>query len=136
MLSLQFWINLFIAFLVLVFALVAINHSKISFIRKIRASRLRARALQSMNAILPVIRNAFSHSEADLFPMFKLRADLELVARKADLLFDVEKRELQTFLTLLSSCVSHYESGVVTKQEVGDVVLLAQRVIREMSELS
>jgi len=136
MFSLQFWINLFLAFLVLAVALIAINHSKISFIRKIRATRLRAKALQSMQVILPMIRQTFTDNEADLFPLFHLRAGLESMARKADLLFEVEKRELRQFLTRLSATVSRYESGLLNKSELYELELSAQRVIREMKELS
>ena len=136
MFSLQFWLKLFLAFLILIFALLAINHSKISFIRKIRASRLRARALSIMQLMTPIIASSLNQSDSDLFPLFKLRADLELLARKAELLFDVEQRELSGFLTLLSSSIARYESHLLSRREVDELLLLAQRVTREMTELS
>ncbi len=136
MFSLHFWANLLLAFVVLAIALLAINHSKISFIRKIRASRLRARALSLMQTITPMIGEVLSRADSNLFPLFKLRANLELVARKADLLFDIEQQELSGFLTVLSTCVARYESGILTRQEQSELSLAAERVIREMTELS
>lgn len=135
-LSVQFWLKLGLSFLVLVCALVYINRSKIRFIQKIRAARLRAKLITQTTAILPVINATLRTSNSDLMPLFKLRANLEYQAGKTALLFDIERDTVAEFLTLLSRRIAEYDSNGLNPVDIENVTLLAQRTIRELIELS
>ena len=134
--SLQFWLKLFLSLLVLLVALIYINRSKIRFIQKIRAARLRSKLISQATAILPVINATLRAENADLFTLFKLRANLEALAKKSALLFDVERVALTEFLTLLSKKIAEYDSIGAAPVDTSDLTLLAQRTIRELTELS
>ena len=135
-LSVQFWLKLGLSFLVLVCALVYINRSKIRFIQKIRAARLRAKLIAQTTAILPVINATLRTSNSDLMPLFKLRANLEYQAGKTAVLFDIERDTVAEFLTLLSRRIAEYDSNGSNPVDIENVTLLAQRTIRELTELS
>jgi len=107
----KFWINLCIALCVLLFAVVYINRSKIHFIRKLMASRLRK------------------------FILYKLKADLESDVLKAGVLFDVERLALTDFLTKLSTYISFYESDKSSANQAEDLILTGQRAVNEINEL-
>lgn len=134
--SFQFWVNLFLSFCVLLFAVGFINRSKIHFIRRIMASRLRIKILPAMDAIIPVINASFRRDGGELFPLFKLKADLESFALKADVLFDVERNALAQFLTQLSTQIARFEAGTLESNDVDELVLSGQRVMREVKELA
>jgi len=143
MLSFQFWFKLFFAILVFIFALLFVNRSKIHFIQRLRASRLRDKIAPKMQAILPIISTSLNAEQADLFPLFKLRADLEDLVLKADVLFDVERLALIEFLTKLSVQIGKFEavsapleSHSKTREGVNDLMLSGQRVIKELTELA
>jgi len=135
-LSFQFWLKLVLSFLVLFAALIYINRSKIRFIQKIRTARLRAKLISHVSAIEPVIKATLRVENADLLPLFKLRANLENYASKSALLFDIERVTLTEFLTLLSKRIAEYDSNGALPVDTDNLVLLAQRTARELTELS
>ena len=133
--SLQFWINLFLAFCVLLFAVVYINRSKIHFLRKLMASRLRQKILPRMNALMAVLMNGYQPQSEDKFILYKLKADLEGDVLKADVLFDVERITLADFLTKLSTYIAQCEAEQLSAKQSEDLILTGQRVINEINEL-
>ena len=133
--SLQFWINLFLAFCVLLFAVVYINRSKIHFLRKLMASRLRQKILPRMNALMTVLMNGYQPQSEDKFILYKLKADLEGDVLKADVLFDVERITLADFLTKLSTYMAQCEAEQLSAKQSEDLILTGQRVINEINEL-
>ena len=133
--SLQFWINLFLAFCVLLFAVVYINRSKIHFLRKLMASRLRQKILPRMNALMAILMNGYQPQSEDKFILYKLKADLEGDVLKADVLFDVERITLADFLTKLSTYMAQCEAEQLSAKQSEDLILTGQRVINEINEL-
>ena len=133
--SFQFWINLLIALVVLVVALLLINWSKFAFVRKMRAGRLRLKIQPKMKAIMPIILSGFSGERDVLFTLFTLKADLEELLLKADVLFEVEQLALRKFLTKLSSQIAKSEMGKATQDEHTDLILAGQLVVNELTEL-
>lgn len=131
----QFWINLFLAFCVLLFAVVYINRSKIHFLRKLMASRLRQKILPRMNALMTVLMNGYQPQSEDKFILYKLKADLEGDVLKADVLFDVERITLADFLTKLSTYIAQCEAEQLSAKQSEDLILTGQRVINEINEL-
>jgi len=133
--SLQFWINLSLALCVLLFAIVYINRSKIHFIRKLMAGRLRQKILPRMNALITILINGYQPEGENQFILYKLRADLESDVLKADVLFDIERETLTDFLTKLSTHIAGYESGQLSVKNTEDLILTGQRAINEINEL-
>jgi len=133
--SLEFWINLFLAFCVLLSAVVYINRSKIHFLRKLMASRLRQKILPRMNALLTVLINGYQPQSEDKFILYKLKADLESDVLKAGVLFDVERETLTDFLTKLSTYIAHCEAEQLSATQNEDLILTGQRVVNEINEL-
>ena len=136
LLSLHFWFKLLLAFVVLVISLVYINRSKIRFIQKIRVARLRSKLISELNAIEPVIGATLKAPGSDLLPLFKMRASLEFYASKTNSLFDIEKDSLTQFLVVLSKCIAQYDMNNSMPVDTQDLMLLAQRTKRELTELS
>lgn len=89
-----------------------------------------------MDAIIPVINASFRAHDSELFPLFKLKADLESLALKSDVLFDVESHALAEFLTTLSTLISRFEAGLLESNDVDNLLLIGQRVMREVKELA
>ena len=133
--SLKFWINLCIALCVLLFAVVYINRSKIHFIRKLMASRLRQKILPRMDALLTILVNGYQAEGEEKFILYKLKADLESDVLKASVLFDVERLALTDFLTKLSTYISFYESDKSSANQAEDLILTGQRAVNEINEL-
>ena len=133
--SLKFWINLCIALCVLLFAVVYINRSKIHFIRKLMASRLRQKILPRMDALLTILVNGYQAEGEEKFILYKLKADLESDVLKAGVLFDVERLALTDFLTKLSTYISFYESDKSSVNQAEDLILTGQRAVNEINEL-
>jgi len=133
--SIQFWVNLFIAFCILLCAVVYINRSKIHFIRKLMAGRLRQKILPRMNALLTILVNGYQSDGDEKFTLYKLKADLESDVLKADVLFEVERITLTEFLTNLSTYIAHYESEQSSVIQIEDLILTGQRAINEINEL-
>ena len=141
--SAQFWFKLLLALLIFLIALLFVNRSKFHVIQRLRASRLRSQLIPKMQAILPIISVSLNAEKVDLFPLFKLRADLEDMVLKANVLFDVEYLGLIDFLTKLSQQIGEFESntealGNFSKDQEGidDLILCGQRVIKELTELA
>lgn len=132
--SSDFWINLILAMFVFTFALAFVNRSKINAIRSFMASRLRRKTRVKLEAISPIISSSLSVGETELFPMFRIRADLEALCVKADVLFDVEHRALADFLAELSYVISKFKSGSGTTEQIESLTLSCQRAINELSE--
>ena len=134
--SFNFWANLFIASTFFVLALLFINRNKIKAVRYFLASRLRAKVIPKLKSILPIIISSMQSEDENLFPLFRLRADLEAYCLKSDVLFDEERLALTEFLEGLSSLLTSYKNNKETIQtELGEVILSGQRAIIELSEL-
>ena len=100
------------------------------------ADRLRRKINPKIKMILPIISNSLNVAGSDLFPLFRLRADLEALCLKADILFYEERIVFTEFLTNLSSVLTIYKhNSVVHQSELDNVILSGQRVIVELSEL-
>jgi len=97
---------------------------------------LRSKLISQTKAILPVINATLRTENADLLVLFKLRANIESLASKSSLLFDIERVTLTEFLTLLSKNIAEYDNGGLNPVDTSDLTLLAQRTIRELTELS
>ena len=135
MLSLSFWGNLLIAFVGFAVALIFINRNKIRAVRNFMADRVRRKAIPSLKAILPIIISTLHSNQADMFPLFRLRADLEALCLKSDVLFSEEQTALSIFLAKLSVVLTAFKSDSVDQQELDDLILSGQRAIAELSEL-
>lgn len=133
--SLKFWINLFLALCVLLFAVIYINRTKIHFIRKLMAARLRQKILPRMNAVLIILVNGYRPEGDDKFILYKLKADLEGDVLKADVLFEVERVTLADFLTKLSTYIARYDSDELSTKKAEGLILTGQRLINEINEL-
>lgn len=136
MLSLSFWGNLLIALVVFIVALIFINRNKIRALRNFMADRVRRKAIPSLKAILPLIISTLQSNQADMFPLFRLRADLEALCLKSGVLFAEEQTALSTFLAKLSSVLAAFKTGAVDQQQLDDLILSGQRAIAELSEFS
>lgn len=139
--SSDFWLNLLLALLIFVSALTYINRSKIRFIREILAQRLRRRVLPRLQSILPMIVSAFNSKQPasekfTFFPLFRLRADLEALCLKSDVLFEIERMALSDFLVKLSPVVGKLEEGLAETEDIDELLLSGQRAINEISELA
>jgi len=135
-LSTDFWFSLILAAFIFVIALAFVNRSKIKTIRYFLADRLRRKITPKIKMILPIISNSLNRADSDLFPLFRLRADLEALCLKADILFYEERIVFTEFLTNLSSVLTIYKhNSVVHQSELDNVILSGQRVIVELSEL-
>jgi len=99
------------------------------------ASRLRLKILPTLDAIIRVMNSDLRSQSNELFPLFKLKADLESYALKSNLLFDVERIALAEFLTDLSTQIAKYEASGLESKQVDELVLRAQRAHREVNEL-
>lgn len=135
MLSLNFWVNLLLALIVFAIALIFINRNKIRAIRNFMADRIRRKAIPTLKAILPIIVSTLQSGQADMYPLFRLRADLETLCAKSDVLFAEERTALSTFLAKLSSVLTAFKTDSVIQQELDDLILSGQRAIAELSEL-
>lgn len=138
--SLSFWVNLVLALMVFAGALLFINRSKFRFVQRLRAARLRDKIVPKMQAILPMVVAPLPIEAADLFPLFRLKADLEALSSRASVLYEVEQHTLANFLAKLSTHIARVEAGVTEdalfKKNVEDLVLSGQRVIIEVTELA
>ncbi|MDB4512099.1 hypothetical protein N9060_01415 [Arenicella sp.] len=132
--STNFWANLLLSIVVLSLALVFIKRSKIKTIRYFLAERLRRKALPKLKAILAMIEASLQSSQADMFPLFRLRADLETLCLKGDVLFDEERLALSEFLAKLSSSMSILTVNTEAQIALDELVLSGQRAINELSE--
>ena len=133
--SFQFWVNLSLALCFLLAAVLFINRTKVQFIRRIMASRLRQKILPRMEAVLAVISQGYHSPESETYPLFKLKADLEACVLKADVLFDIERTTLADFLTKLSAYIAYNEFQSVSNDKFDDLILCGQRVVNEINEL-
>jgi len=134
-LSADFWINLLVALSVFLIGIGFINRSKIEFIRKIRARYLRSKIIPKIQALLPIIAQQLQSDEPDLFPIFRLKADLESVASRSQSLFFEEREAVNYFLATLSSEIARFEAGNSTDYGIDELVLSGQRAITELVEL-
>lgn len=133
--SINFWANLFFAGILFVLALVFINRNKIQAIRNFMAARLRRKIAPKLNEILPVIVSSFSSDGSDMFPLFRLRADLEELCLKADVLFNEEQTALLEFLEKLSSVLTDFKTNSLIPRELDNLILSGQRASNELKEL-
>ena len=88
-----------------------------------------------MEAIMPLISRGISGEQGHLFAVFNLKADLEELFVKADVLFEVERLALRHFLTQLSSQIAKNEAGNSNTEEHTDLLLAGQLVVNELTEL-
>lgn len=98
------------------------------------ANRLRHKTLPKLKAILPILSNSLNAQGDDLFPLFRLRADLEALCTSADLLYEVEHLALANFLAELSSVMSKFNAGLGTSKQIENLILSCQLAINELSE--
>ncbi len=115
-------------------ALTYVNRSKINTVRYYLATRLRRKTLLKLKAILPILSTSFNAQDEALFPLFRLRADLEGLCAKAGILYDVEHLALANFLTELSSVTAKFKAGLGTAEQIESLILSCQRAINELSE--
>lgn len=119
----------------LLVAVIFINRSKINFIRRILAERLRQKILSRMNALLPMLLKGYRSTPEDMFAFYKLKADLESYVQKADVLYQVEHRSLVSFLTQLSTYIAQYETQTASSHQAEGLILAGQRLVNEINEL-
>lgn len=134
--SVQFWINFAVAVVVLILALLFVNRSKFLFIQRLRATWLRKKIIPKMKAILPLISDVLQADQVNIFPLFKLRADLEALVLKSDALFEVERNALIEFLQKLSLQISDIETSSISNNNIEELILSGERTIVELSELA
>lgn len=133
--SADFWVNLTLALLVFMMGLLFVNRSKFEFVRKLQAAYLRSKLEPKLREILPVISAQFQLPDANLFPIFRLKADIELLVRKSNSLFREERDAINNFLARLSRGIASFEAGKLSNSELEELILSGQRAINELSEL-
>lgn len=69
------------------------------------------------------------------YDLMRQRADLELLFKQAQPLFDQERETIAEFLASLSTLVVKIENDSILRHEVESVVLLGQRVMHELTEI-
>lgn len=134
-LSNQFWVQFSLALFVLTATVVFIDQYKRGIFRTFRAKLLRRKLAALLTSLLPVIVNELSREQADLFAIFRLRADVELLMKKGYLLFSEERFLVSDFLARLSSLLAKYDARLVTANDVDEITLAGQRAILELTEI-
>jgi len=89
-----------------------------------------------MQTILPIVSDVLRSNQSDLFPLFRLRADLEGLVLKADVLFEIERTSLIKFLQQLSVQIGEFESGRIANENISELIRSGERVIVELTELA
>ncbi len=133
--SVDFWANLFLAFLVFCLGLLFVNRSKFEFVRKLQAAYLRNKLVPKLREILPMITSQLQSTEPDLFPLFRLKADIEALSAKSQSLFAEERAAITYFLAKLSTEIANFEAGTATARGLEELVLSGQRAVHELVEL-
>lgn len=133
--SLDFWVKLFFALILFVLGLLFINRSKFEFVRKLQAKYLRNRLIPKLKEILPLISTQLQSAEPNLFPLFRLKADIEVLSAKSHSLFAEERTAIANFLANLSTEIANFEAGVSTTKDLEELVLSGQRTVNELVEL-
>lgn len=133
--SVTFWIDLLVALLIFLTAIVFVHQYKHGVIRDFRARRLRRKLVPRLQALLPIVIAKFDAEQPYLFQLFSLRADVESLVLQSSVLFDHERTALSEFMAMLSAVIAKYENGVATETNIEDVVLAGQRAIIELKEV-
>lgn len=131
----QFWVQFSLALLLLTTTVVFIDQYKRGIFRTFRAKLLRRNLAALLTSLLPVIVNELPHDQADLFAIFRLRADLEALMKKGYLLFSEERFLVSDFLARLSRLLAKYDAKQVTEDDVDEIALAGQRAILELTEI-
>lgn len=98
------------------------------------AGRLRRKAIPKLKAILPMLTSTFSADSGDPFPLYRLRADLESICTRADVLYDSERLALVDFLAHLSTVMAGFKEGRENNDQIESLILIGQRAINELTE--
>ena len=131
----QFWVQFSLALFVLAATVVFIDQYKRGIFRTFRAKLLRRKLVALLTSLLPVVVNELPRDQADLFAIFRLRADVEMLMNKGYLLFSEERFLVSDFLAKLSSLLAKYDAKQVTKMDVDEIALAGQRAILELTEI-
>jgi len=134
-LSSQFWTQLVLAVSALVATVVFIDQYKRGVFKTFRAKILRRKLTSGLKSLLPVIVRELQSEQANLFAIFRLRADLEALMKKGHLLFSDERRQVSSFLAKLSNLLAKYDADQMTDTDLDETVLLGQRAILELTEI-
>jgi len=138
--STQFWLKLLFACLILPLAIFMMKAYRKGVFKELRAKWLRRRIVKVTEALIPQI-SAFSeiglreHSSSDHYILFRLRAELEGLHKQSGVLLGEERVRLAEFLANLSTFVSNSEAGNTVSDDMHELILLGQRVMRESTEL-
>lgn len=84
---------------------------------------------------MPVLTAELSSGQANLFPIFRLRADLEALMQKGHLLFSNEHRHVSDFLARLSGLLARHDAGLTTAADIDEVALIGERAVLELTEI-
>ncbi len=133
--STKFWVHLSLALSLLPLTFFVVHSYRKGVLKELRAKWLRRKIVTAMEALLPHVQMLHIDVMANRFPLFRLRAELEQLYTHCDVLLPEEKTRLGVFLANLSALFSSTESGTATAGDMGEVLLLGQRVIHESNEL-
>jgi len=133
--SVNFWVDLLIAILAFLCAIVFVHQYKHGLIRNFRAKRFRRKLVSKLQELVPIATGTFTGSQPDLMYLFRIRADIEELLLQGSVLFNEERKALADFMAMLSAVTVKYETGLATPNNIEDVVLVGQRTINELTEI-
>lgn len=131
----KFWINLLLALLALPLAVAVMHFYRQGVFREMRAKWLRRKIVVTMQALLPLINASLDEEPTALYYSMRLRGKLEHLLTRSDVLLAEEQTRLADFLTKFATLLAKSKAGFQSSEQVVDVLLLGQRVIRESREL-
>lgn len=133
--SVNFWIDLLIAILAFLCAILFVHQYKHGLIRDFRAKRLRRKLVSNLQELMPIAADTFTGRQPSMMPLFRIRADIDALLIQGTVLFNEERKALADFMAMLSAVTVKYEAGLATANNIEDVVLAGQRTINELNEI-
>lgn len=138
--SLSFWFKLSFALLFLGLLVVGIHQYKHGAFRRLRARWLRNKLIPLLTDLVnelggPVFASLQAHQAPDLYRLFHLRANLEYLHTKTDILYPEERERSALFLVAISSLVARIDQQQVTHHDLDETILRGQRAVLEITEM-
>lgn len=134
--SLNFWFNLILAVMSLLFALALIRSWKRGIIREWRARSLRQRLIPLTQSLVSSLSNRQSASPWDDLAFYRLREQAEELSRKSSPLSQEERKGLAKFLSSISSLHAKAQlEPLDIRSEKEEAILNGQRIAQDMREM-
>ncbi|GAA6139230.1 hypothetical protein NBRC116583_29770 [Arenicella sp. 4NH20-0111] len=140
--SVNFWIKLISALSLFALALGSVHLYKSELVRDLRARFLRRKIVPKVKQMIPLIveqaKDAQNGNDQWLggnYELMRSRADLEVLYQQAKPLFDQERETIAELLTRLSNLTRQLEQGELDRLSFENTVLIAQRVVQELTEI-